>query len=145
MKKVKSFCLIVLAMLCLAVSGCSLFELGLVKVNHWGFTPAQVSGTQIDTLIVQGSYLSFDFTVYNNAGERTLKSNDFDVVIVESQEQTSAEAVYFDDLQTSLNFAEKSYANIKLKALCTKTVTNSAQILIKYDGTTICRYLVAQA
>ena len=143
MKKVKSFCLIVLAMLCLAVSGCSLFELGLIKVNHWGFTPAQVSGTQIDTLIVQGTYLTFDFTVFNNAGERTLKSADFDVVIVENQEQTTAEAVYFDNLETSLNFAEKSYANIKLKALCNKTVTNSAEILIKYDGTTIVRYLVA--
>ena len=144
MKKFKSLSLIFLVVFCIAIfAGCSLFESGFVIVDHWGFTPAQASGTDINLTIIKGSYLSFDFTIYNNISERTLLADSFDVVIVCNDVEESAEEIMFDNFQKSLSFGEKTKANIKLKALCKSTISGSAKIIIKYSGTTICQYLIS--
>ena len=124
------------------LAGCLFFD-PFVLVNNWRITPQQATGTEVNLSFVTGSEMEFAFTIKNLGEERNLYASNFDVVCVISGSEESSTAIYFDSpLITSINFAEEESKNITLHALTKSSFANSSKILVKYDGTTICEYIV---
>lgn len=142
MKKLKLFTTIAVALCCLAmVSGCLFFD-PFVLVNNWRITPQQATGTEVNLSFVSGSEMQFSFTVKNLGEERNLNASNFDIVCVVDGTEHSSASVYFDSLQTSINFTTNQSQNVTLHALTSASFSNSSKVLVRYDGTTICEYLV---
>ena len=135
MKKFKVLYFVPLALLCLLTfAGCLFF--GTVEVNKWSFKPQQASGAEI----ALGTSMTFHFSVVNYDNERELKASAFKVSCVIDNSEYDAEAIYLDNLRSSVNFAQNESRNVELHVVTTSSFSSSSKILIKYDGRTIVEY-----
>ena len=137
MRKLKALLFVPLAVLCLFVyAGC--FLLGTVEVNNWSFKPQQASGAEI----ALGTSMTFHFSVVNYDNERELKASAFKVSCVIDNSEYDAEAIYLDNLRSSVSFAQNESRNVELHIVTTSLFSSSSKIVIKYDGQPIVEYLL---
>ena len=142
MKKLKLFVAFAVALCCFSMlAGCLFFD-GFVLVNNWRLTPQQATGTEVNLAFVSGSEMEFAFTVKNLGEARQLNANNFDVVCVVNNTEQNSISVYFDSHQASISFEQNQSKNITLHALTSSSFSNSSKVIIRYDGTIICEYLV---
>ena len=140
MKKAKFLTLVLIAVLCLSMfAGCKILNISFI--NDWVFVPQQVTGSELNLSLISASSMEYTFNVKNNGDERELKSSAF-TVNYKIDGSDYQPVITFDDYSTSISFLSKESKDVTIKAISTATFTNNSKIVIKYDGTVICEYIV---
>ena len=141
MKKIKYLTFALITVLCLSMlAGCKILNISFI--NDWVFVPQQVTGSELNLSLISASSMEYTFNIKNNGEDRDLKANTFSIIYTIDGTNYQPTSITFDDYSTSISFLNKQSKDVTLKAISAISFTNNSKIVIKYDGTIICEYIV---